>query len=246
MTVTCEDYGLLYRMAENNQHPKVRLDLDASLLGEQPTFNVIGQIKGVEKPNEYVILSAHFDSWDGGSGSTDNGTGTLMTMEAMRLLKLAYPHPKRTILVGHWASEEQGLNGSTAFNEDHPDIVKATQAVFNQDNGTGRVQTLSAQGLTETGKHLKMWYEHLPAFYTDSMSSNVVSWSPSGCPMSRRCTPIASAMGIVRKSAPSAACTCRSWRCWRHCSPPPCGCCRTWVTRAPVDSWRRAPCAWPL
>ena len=177
VTVTCEDYGLLYRMAENNQHPKVRLDLDASLLGEQPTFNVIGQIKGVEKPNEYVILSAHFDSWDGGSGSTDNGTGTLMTMEAMRLLKLAYPHPKRTILVGHWASEEQGLNGSTAFNEDHPDIVKATQAVFNQDNGTGRVQTLSAQGLTETGKHLKMWYERLPAFYTDSMSSNVVSWS---------------------------------------------------------------------
>ena len=177
VTLTCEDYSLLYRLAANNQHPKVRLDLDATLLGEQPTFNVIGQIKGVEKPNEYVILSAHFDSWDGGSGSTDNGTGTLMAMEAMRLLKLAYPNPKRTILVGHWASEEQGLNGSTAFNEDHPDIVKATQAVFNQDNGTGRVQSLTASGLTELGRHLKSWYSHLPAFYTDSMSENVVSWA---------------------------------------------------------------------
>ena len=65
-------------------------------------------IKGTEKPDEYVMLSAHFDSWDGSSGATDNGTGTLMAMEAMRILKQAYPHPKRTIMVGHWASEEQG------------------------------------------------------------------------------------------------------------------------------------------
>ena len=91
----------------------VRLDLDATLLGEQPAFNTIGVIKGTEKPDEYVMLSAHFDSWDGSSGATDNGTGTLMAMEAMRILKLAYPNPKRTIMVGHWASEEQGLNGST-------------------------------------------------------------------------------------------------------------------------------------
>lgn len=186
VTLTCEDYGLVYRLAENNQHPRVRLDVDASLTGEQPTFNVIGTIKGTEKPNEYVMLSAHFDSWDGGSGSTDNGTGTLMAMEAMRLLKLAYPNPKRTIMVGHWASEEQGLNGSTAFTEDHPEVMKGLQALFNQDNGTGRVQSISSSGLTNIGKHLKRWYEGLPAFYTDSMSSNVVSWAfndvPTGNP----------------------------------------------------------------
>ena len=186
VTLECEDYGLLSRLAENNQKPVVKIDVDAALLGEQPAFNTIGMIKGTEKPDEYVMLSAHFDSWDGSSGATDNGTGTMMAMEAMRILKLAYPRPKRTILVGHWASEEQGLNGSTAFTEDHPEVMKGLQALFNQDNGTGRVQSLTSSGLTDIGPHLKSWYSQLPAFYTDSMSPNVVSWSfndiPTGNP----------------------------------------------------------------
>ena len=135
--LTCEDYSLVYRLAENNQKPMVTLDLDAALLGEQPAFNTIAIVKGSEKPDEYVMLSAHFDSWDGSSGATDNGTGTLMAMEAMRILKKAYPNPKRTIMVGHWASEEQGLNGSTAFTEDHPEVMKGWQGLFNPDNGTG-------------------------------------------------------------------------------------------------------------
>ena len=186
VTLECEDYGLLSRLAENNQKPVVKIDVDAALLGEQPAFNTIGMIRGTEKPDEYVMLSAHFDSWDGSSGATDNGTGTMMAMEAMRILKLAYPRPKRTILVGHWASEEQGLNGSTAFTEDHPEVMKGLQALFNQDNGTGRVQSLTSSGLTDIGPHLKSWYSQLPAFYTDSMSQNVVSWSfndiPTGNP----------------------------------------------------------------
>jgi len=186
VTLTCEDYGLVYRLAENRQKPMVRLELDAQLLGEQPAFNTIGVIKGVEKPDEYVMLSAHFDSWDGSSGATDNGTGTLMAMEAMRILKLAYPRPKRTIMVGHWNSEEQGLNGSRAFTEDHPEVMKGLQALFNQDNGTGRVQSITAAGLSDIGRHLRSWYSKLPPYYTDSMSDNVVSWTfndrPTGNP----------------------------------------------------------------
>ena len=104
----------------------------------------------------------------------------------MRILKLAYPRPKRSIMVGHWNSEEQGLNGSRAFAEDRPDVMKGLQALFNQDNGTGRVQSLSSSGLTNIGRHLKGWYDKLPTFYTDSMSPNVVSWSfndvPTGNP----------------------------------------------------------------
>jgi hypothetical protein len=186
VTLTCEDYGLVYRLAENKQKPVVRLDLDASLLGEQPAFNTIATIKGSEKPNEYVMFSAHFDSWDGSSGATDNGTGTLMALEAMRILKEAYPRPKRTILAGHWASEEQGLNGSRAFAEDHPEVLKGLQALYNQDNGTGRVQSISASGLPDIGPHLQAWYQKLPSFFTDSLSPNVVSWSfndvPTGNP----------------------------------------------------------------
>ena len=182
LTLDCEDYGLVSRLAENNQKPRLRIDTDASLLGEVPAFNTVGMIKGSEKPDEYVVLSAHFDSWDGSSGATDNGTGTMMAMEAMRILKTVYPHPKRTIVVAHFASEEQGLNGSRAFAEDHPEIMKGMQALFNQDNGTGRVQSLSVSGVVDAGRHLKQWYAALPAYFTDSLSSNVVSWSFNNIP----------------------------------------------------------------
>ncbi|MFS8639191.1 MAG: M28 family peptidase, partial [Gemmatimonadota bacterium] len=112
LDLSCEDYGLVFRLAENNQGPKLRLEADAQFLGQVPVFNTIATIPGTEKPNEYVLLSAHFDSWDGASGATDNATGTVTMMEAMRILKKVYPNPKRTIIVGHWGGEEQGLNGS--------------------------------------------------------------------------------------------------------------------------------------
>jgi hypothetical protein len=176
LALTCEDYGLVYRLAERGEKPRVKMTLESQALGEVPVFNTIGVIKGTEKPNEYVMLSAHFDSWDGSSGATDNGTGTLMAMEAMRILKKVYPNPKRTIMVGHWASEEQGLNGSKAFAEDHPEVIKGLQALFNQDNGTGRVQSISSNALSDIGVHLKSWYEQLPSFYTDTLSPNAIGW----------------------------------------------------------------------
>jgi hypothetical protein len=140
--LSCEDYGLVHRLASNNQRPRVRITADAEILGPLPVWNTIGEIRGSTKPNEYIILSAHFDSWEGHSGLTDNGTGTMVMMEAMRIIRKTYPEPKRTILVGHWMGEEQGLNGSRAFVEDNPQIVAGVVAGFNQDNGTGRVQSI--------------------------------------------------------------------------------------------------------
>ena len=122
--IALEDYGLLYRLVEAGKNPTISVRADSKELGMMPTYNTIAEIKGTEKPDEYVMMSAHFDSWDGATGATDNGTGTLVMMEAMRILKKFYPNPKRTILVGHWGSEEQGLNGSRAFVVDHPDIVE--------------------------------------------------------------------------------------------------------------------------
>jgi carboxypeptidase Q len=161
--VGCEDYGLLWRLTENHQGPVLRITAEAEFLGEVPVFNTIAEIRGTERPEEYVMLSAHFDSWDGSSGATDNGTGTVTMLEAMRLLKAAYPNPKRTILVGHWSGEEQGLNGSRAFAEDHPEIVAGLQALFNQDNGTGRIVNISASGLVGAGSYLADWVSRLPA-----------------------------------------------------------------------------------
>jgi carboxypeptidase Q len=162
LDLSCEDYGLVFRLAERNQGPRIRLDARAEELGERPMFNVVGELKGTEKPNEFVLLSAHLDSWDGASGATDNGTGTVMMAEAMRLLKLAYPNPKRTILVGHWGGEEQGLIGSRAFAEDHPEVVDGLQTSFNQDNGTWRIEYIRMMGLTGAGAHFGRWLSKLP------------------------------------------------------------------------------------
>jgi hypothetical protein len=179
VNVSCEDYGLLYRLAENNQQPRIRVNAQAERSGEVPVFNVMAEIKGTEKPEEYVMLSAHFDSWDAGSGATDNGTGTITMMEAMRILKTVYPRPKRTIIVGHWSGEEQGLVGSRAFAADHPEVVKGLHALFNQDNGTGRIANISGQGLVNAGQYFGRWFGRLPEEITRGISLSFPG-SPSG------------------------------------------------------------------
>jgi hypothetical protein len=162
LDLSCEDYGLLYRLAANNQGPRFRVSAETRELGEVPQFNVIAEIKGTEKPDEYVLLGAHLDSWHGATGAMDNGTGTIMMMEAMRILKLAYPNPKRTIIIGHWGAEEQGLIGSGAFAEDHPEVVQGMQASFNQDNGTWRVEVVQPYGYMQGVGNLARWLSLVP------------------------------------------------------------------------------------
>ncbi len=177
--IALEDYGTLYRLVESGDNPIISIQTDSKDLGVVPSFNTIAEIKGTEKPDEYVMLSAHFDSWDAGQGATDNGTGTLTMMEAMRILKLVYPNPKRTILVGHWGSEEQGLNGSRAFVEDHPEIVSKLQALFNQDNGTGRIVNIAGQGFKHAGEFISRWLAAAPSNIKDSIKTNFPG-SPGG------------------------------------------------------------------
>ena len=179
LDIACEDYGLLYRLAENKQGPVIEVTVESQPLGEVAVFNVVGEIKGSQLPNEYVMLSAHFDSWDGGSGATDNGTGTITMMEAMRILKQVYPNPRRTILVGHWSGEEQGLNGSRGFVKDHPEIVTGLQALFNQDNGTGRVETMSASGFPDAASSLARYLARVPADITRNIKFSFPG-GPSG------------------------------------------------------------------
>ena len=170
--IALEDYGMLYRLVESGDNPKISIRTESKDNGIVAANNTIAEIKGTEKPDEYVMLSAHFDSWDGGTGATDNGTGTLTMMEALRILKLVYPNPKRTILVGHWGSEEQGLNGSRAFVEDHPEVINKLQALFNQDNGTGRIVNLSGQGFQHAGEFLSRWLAAAPKSIKDSIKTN--------------------------------------------------------------------------
>ncbi len=162
VALSCEDFGLVSRLAAEGQRPVLEVMSDAEIQGEGPVFNVIAEVRGSELPDEYVMLSAHFDSWDAASGATDNGTGTITMLEAMRILRRVYPNPRRTILVGHWSGEEQGLNGSRAFAADHPEVVEGLQALFNQDNGTGRVVNMSASGFPDATGPLARWLARVP------------------------------------------------------------------------------------
>lgn len=160
--IAVEDYGLLYRLASHGKSPRIKINTQSQNLGTAKSFNTIATIPGKEKPNEYVILSAHLDSWDGAQGATDNGTGTITMMEAARILKKYYPNNKRTIIIGLWGSEEQGLNGSRAFVKDNPEIIANTQVAFNQDNGTGRIVNIQGQGFVDAYDYIGRWMTALP------------------------------------------------------------------------------------
>lgn len=174
-----EDYNMLYRMVESGNSPEIRVNAQSEDHGMVPTFNTIAEIPGTEKPDEYIILSAHYDSWDGGTGATDNATGSVTMMEVARILKEIYPNPKRTIIVGLWGSEEQGLNGSRAFVEDNPEIVDGIQALFNQDNGTGRVIDINGQGLLNSYDYLTRWLSAVPNDVTQHIETTFPG-TPSG------------------------------------------------------------------
>jgi len=171
MDVSLEDYGQLYRMLKNGTTPKLKITANSKDKGMAPTFNTVAEIKGSEKPDEYIILSAHLDSWDGGTGATDNGTGTITMMEVARILKKLYPNPKRTIIVGLWGSEEQGLNGSRGYVSAHKEQMPKIQAVFNQDNGTGRIANISGQGFLNSYDYLGRWLAAVPRELTKDIKT---------------------------------------------------------------------------
>lgn len=205
--LSLEDYGMVYRMAVNGNQPRIKVVAESKELGRVPTFNTIARIPGTELPDEYVVLSAHFDSWDGGTGATDNGTGTITMLEAARLLKKVLPNPKRTILIGLWGSEEQGLNGSRAFVEDHPEVVSGLQALFNQDNGTGRVVRISGQGFLHAYEYLGRYLEAVP----DTISRHIETTFP-GSP-GRGGSDYAS---FVAAGAPAFSLSSLSWDYWNY------------------------------
>lgn len=114
--------------------------------GPIPLFNVIADLKGTEKPDEFVIIGGHLDSWDGATGATDNGTGVSTTLEAARLLVKAGARPKRTIRFMLWTGEEQGLLGSRAYIRAHRDLLPKISAVIAHDGGTNYVSGIRATG----------------------------------------------------------------------------------------------------
>ena len=140
INVRQSDYDYLAARLNEGVDFQVEFDLQHTLIaGPFPVYNVIAEIIGTEFPDEVIIISGHMDSWDGpgSQGTTDNGTGTAVTIETARILMAAKVKPKRTIRVALWAGEEQGLLGSKAYIESlSEDELANISAAFVDDGGT--------------------------------------------------------------------------------------------------------------
>jgi len=139
ITIRGTDYDAINSRLFDGDTVELEFDLKHTLVkGPVPTFNTIAEIRGSEFPDEYVIVSAHLDSWDGpgSEGCTDNGTGSSTVLEAARILKAVGARPRRTILFANWTGEEQGLLGSREFVKQHKDLLPRISAVFVDDGGT--------------------------------------------------------------------------------------------------------------
>lgn len=149
LVVAHHHYELLYRLATRSSGPRPRIELDVRnrfVPGPIKVFNTVGEIVGSEKPNEYVVVGAHLDSWDLAQGTTDNGTGSCVVLEAARVIARSGIKPKRTIRFVLFSGEEQGLHGSRVFVEKHKDDLARTSAALVHDTGTGRVKGIGTGG----------------------------------------------------------------------------------------------------
>ena len=147
VVIAHEDYAQFSRLLEHGVTPRVSGRVD-NTLGTKPVtqWNTIGEIKGTEWPDEVVILGAHLDSWDLGTGTTDNATGSMVVMEAARVIKASGLKPKRTIRFILFSGEEEGLLGSAAYAAQHAGEMDKIQAVLVLDNGTGMITGMALQG----------------------------------------------------------------------------------------------------
>jgi Zn-dependent M28 family amino/carboxypeptidase len=156
IALTIEHYNRIARLLENNVPVKLELELRTSSEGGTGEgLNVIAEIPGANKPDEVVMIGAHLDSWVGGTGATDNGTGSAVMIEVMRILKTLKLKLDRTVRLGLWSGEEQGIYGSRAYvreNFGDPRTMQLKPAhaklsgYFNHDNGTGKVRGVYLQG----------------------------------------------------------------------------------------------------
>tara|TARA_R110002049_G_scaffold178386_1_gene345573 strand:+ start:272 stop:1825 length:1554 start_codon:yes stop_codon:yes gene_type:complete len=156
--ISPESFGKLKRLVERKINPKIKFHLDSKLyLKPENNVNIIGEITGSDSKlkDEVVMIGAHFDSWHPASGATDNGAGSAVMMEVMRIIKASGLKPKRTIRIALWGGEEQGYLGSMAYAENHYGKVSETtrkkevekiSAYLNMDNGAGQMRGIYLQG----------------------------------------------------------------------------------------------------
>ena len=185
LVLAAEHYNRLVRMVQKGAHPKLEIDIQTQYHdGDLNSFNIIAEIPGTDLKDEVVMLGGHFDSWHAGTGATDNAIGVGVAMEAVRILKAIDAKPRRTIRIGLWTGEEQGLFGSKAYVAEHfgsaqtpsrgapeergegsrPQPTYELKAehekfssYFNLDNGTGKIRGIYLQGNEAVRPIFRAW-----------------------------------------------------------------------------------------
>jgi hypothetical protein len=185
ITSAAEQYGRLARMVMKNVPVTIEADVKNTYHPNPPMFNVVGEIRGTDKADEVVMLGAHFDSWHASTGATDNVAGSAAMMEAMRILKQSGVTLRRTVRIGLWTGEEQGLIGSRDYVRAHfgacndpvggrgggrggcqtgytlkPEHARFS-SYFNIDNGTGAIRGVYLQQNDAVGPIFREWIEPL-------------------------------------------------------------------------------------
>jgi carboxypeptidase Q len=170
VTLAIEHYGRIWRTLEKKIPVTLQMDIDNKFYDSDLNgFNITGEIPGTDKADELVMLGAHFDSWHTGTGATDNAAGSAVMMEAMRILKTTGVKLRRTVRIGLWGGEEEGLLGSKEYIKAHfgdPATMQLKQpdhsrfaGYFNVDNGTGLIRGVYLQGNEVVAPIFQAWME---------------------------------------------------------------------------------------
>lgn len=169
VVLAIEHYGRIVRTLEKKIPVTLQMDIDNRFYdADQDAFNLIGEIPGTDKVDEVVMFGAHFDSWHSGTGATDNAAGSAVMMEAMRILKASGVRLRRTVRIGLWGGEEEGLLGSRAYVMAHfgdPVTMQLKRehakfsGYFNVDNGTGSIRGVYLQGHESVAPIFQAWME---------------------------------------------------------------------------------------
>lgn len=168
VTIAVEHYNRMCRVLAKGIPVKVELDVRVKYVDNESDYNVVADLQGSDKATEFAMMGAHLDSWQSGTGATDNGAGSAVVMEAARLIasycKKKGIQPRRTIRACLWSGEEQGLLGSRAYVRQHlgsrDDLKPEASRVsgyFNLDNGTGRIRGVYLQGNDKISNVFRPW-----------------------------------------------------------------------------------------
>lgn len=156
VALTPEHFNRIARLLDHKIPVKLEFDVQARFVDDRTdSVNVIGEIPGGRKRDEVVMIGAHLDSWHSGTGATDNAAGSAVMIEVMRILKTLNLRLDRTVRIGLWSGEEQGILGSRAYVAEHfaaredmklkPEHAKLS-GYFNVDNGSGKIRGVYLQG----------------------------------------------------------------------------------------------------